>query len=297
MNNNLLLSYLSELGHGNWSHFRQALEYLADDEDDLYRTVKARQLSMLGHIEFAFEGDLRWAVCEPTIAWLSREDRITGVLGGGRSPQLLAALKQSCADLDCRYEQLPQAEGPDVVLLTAPSNDVGEQLAHRVGIQHQPDSATRLAEVVPDVHAYLNNPELCPPEPMPQGFKSERYDWQRLRWAETATTDEPGFYRFSHYRREYRLKMDDVVRKTPPYIGIFAWLHYKNQIVFQYEAATQTLRGPASATLPPLLGRAAVLCSGHLPRFEPQNSTHIYQEIPPAVANHLLYKLHQGKAE
>ena len=64
MNDNLLLMYLSELGHGNWSRFRQGLEYLVDEEEDLYRTVKARQLSMSGHVEFAFEGDLRWAVCD-----------------------------------------------------------------------------------------------------------------------------------------------------------------------------------------------------------------------------------------
>ena len=35
MNDNLLLMYLSELGHGNWSRFRQGLEYLVDEEEDL----------------------------------------------------------------------------------------------------------------------------------------------------------------------------------------------------------------------------------------------------------------------
>ena len=33
MNDNLLLMYLSELGHGRWPQFRQALDYLAEDED------------------------------------------------------------------------------------------------------------------------------------------------------------------------------------------------------------------------------------------------------------------------
>lgn len=292
MNDNLLLNYLSELGHGNWSHFRQALEYLADDEDDLYRTVKARQFSMLGHIEFAFEGDLRWAVCEPTIAWLSQEDRITGILCGSRSPRLLNALKQSCAALDCRLEQLSQAEGPDVILVTVPANGVGEQLAQQVGVKSQPEAAARLVEIVPDVQAYL---DLCPSEPMPRGFRTERYDTQRLYWIEVTDVVHSGFYRFTHYRREYRLKIGDTILKAPPYIGIFAWLQYKNRLVFTYDAARKMLHGPANAILPPLLARTAVLCSGYLPRFEPDGSYHIYQDIPPTIAYYLLHKLHQGK--
>jgi hypothetical protein len=293
MNDNLLLTYLSELGHGSWSHFRQALEYLADEEDNLYRTVKARQLSMLGHVEFAFEGDLRWAVCEPTIAWLTHEDRITGVLCGSRSPHLLITIQQHCDALGCRYRQLRQDEGPDVVLMTVPSSDVGEELAQQVGVKSQLDAANRLSEIAPDVQAYLR---LCPREPMPQGFKTECYDLQRLAWTEAAEANQPGFYRFTHYRREYRLKIGDDVLKTPPYIGFFAWLRHENRLVFTYDAAEQTLCGPASATLPPLLARAAVLCSGFLPRFLPQDRTHVYQEIPPAIAYHLLDKLHQGKA-
>jgi hypothetical protein len=295
MNDNLLLTYLSELGHGSWSHFRQALEYLANEEDDLYlyRTVKARQLSMLGHVEFAFEGDLRWAVCEPTIAWLTREDRLTGVLCGSRSPRLLTAIQQSCHALGGRYQQLPQDEGPDVVLISVPSSDVGEQVAQQSGVKSQLDAAIRLAEIAPDVQSYLR---LCPREPMPQGFKIECYDLQRLAWTEATEANQPGFYRFTHYRREYRLKIGDAVLKTPPYIGFFAWLRHENHFVFTYNAAEQTVCGPASATLPPLLARAAVLCSGFLPRFLPHDHTHIYQDIPPAIAHHLLDKLHQGKA-
>ncbi len=76
MNENLLLYHLSELHQGSWSKFRQALDHLAEDEDTLYRSVKARQLSALGHVEFAFEDDLSWAICEPTIAWLVSEDQI-----------------------------------------------------------------------------------------------------------------------------------------------------------------------------------------------------------------------------
>ena len=85
MNDNLLLYHLSELHQGSWSKFRQALDHLAEDEDTLYRSVKARQLSALGHVEFAFEDDLSWAICEPTIAWLVSENQIKGVLCGRRS--------------------------------------------------------------------------------------------------------------------------------------------------------------------------------------------------------------------
>ena len=290
MNDNLLLFYLSELGHGNWSRFRQALEYLADDEEDLYRTVKARQLSMLGHVEFAFEGDLRWAICEPTIAWLSKDDQLTGVLCGCRSEQQLEALARGCLELDCELLQVPNPEGPDTILITVPSNSVGEQLAQQLGLKSQPDAASRLAEILPDIEAYY---DLCPHEPVPRGYKTEQYDLEQLRWLEVEEDDAPGFYRYTHYRREYRLKLSATCVKVPPYVGIFIWLQHAKKIVFTYNPKTLTLQGPASAILPPLFGRAAILCSGFLPHFDTTTYDHVYQDVSPAVAYHLLHKLHQ----
>ncbi len=294
MNDNLLLMYLSELGHGNWSRFRQGLEYLAADDEELYRTVKARQLSMLGHVEFAFEGDLRWAVCEPTIAWLSQDDQLTGTLCGGRSQQLLEKLAQVCIELDCKLSQIPQAEGPDAILVNVPSNSVGEQLAQQAGLKSQPDAAERLAEILPDIEAYR---ALCPYEPAPRGYKTERYDAEQLRWIEVEEDRQPGFYRYTHYRREYRLKLPETSAKMPPYIGIFVWLQYKKRVVFTYDPKTKTLRGPASAILPPLFGRAAVLCSGFLPQFDAQTYQHVYTDVPASLATHLLQKLHQEEKE
>ncbi len=54
MNHKLLLEYLTELGSGGWTVFRRALDFLADDEEELYPSRIARQLGMLGLVEFAF---------------------------------------------------------------------------------------------------------------------------------------------------------------------------------------------------------------------------------------------------
>lgn len=288
MNDNLLLAYLSELGQGKWSQFRQALDYLADENQELYRSVKARQLSALGHVEFAFEGDLRWAVCEPTIAWLSRADQLKGVLCGQRSQRLLDNLAHWCERFDCQLSLASQEEGPDVISIMAPSNDVGEQLAQKVGLKSQSDAAERLAEILPDITSYL---PLCPHEPAPRGYKTEKYDIDQLRWFDVEEDSAPGFYRYTHYRREHRLKIDGAIWKTPPYIGIFAWLQHKKRIVFAYDPKESVLTGPANAILPPLFARAISLCSGLLPCFE--RGQHRYVEVPAGVAYHLLHKLHQ----
>lgn len=288
MNDNLLLAYLSELGQGRWAQFRQALDYLSSDEDELYRSVKARQLSALGHVEFSFEGDMRWSVCEPTIAWLQRPDQVKGVLCGGRSPKLLKKLSEECDELDCAMTIQAQAEGPDVVSVTATSTTVGEQLASKLNLNSQVDAAQRLLEVLPNVSHYLS---LCPEQSAPRGYKTERYSEDLLRWLAVEDDGGPGFYRYTHFHRDYRLKLKGTTLKTPAYIGIFIWLHQQNRVAFDYNPSTETLTIPASTILPPLFARAATLCSGALPQFV--QFQHIYSQIPPEVAGHLLHKLHQ----
>lgn len=94
MNNNLLLAYLSALGQGAWRKFRRVFDELTINEpvESIYPTVKARQLSHLGHVEFDFERDLRWAISPPTLAWLPRQDGVVGVLCGYRTKNLISKL-------------------------------------------------------------------------------------------------------------------------------------------------------------------------------------------------------------
>ena len=245
-------------------------------------------MSALGHVEFAFEDDLRWAVCEPTIAWLSRVDQLKGVLCGQRSQRLLDSLADWCEQLDCKMMLIPQKEGPDIVSVTAPSSNVGEQLAQHVGLQSQLDAAERLAEILPNVSTYL---DLCSTEPAPRGYKTEKYNTDQLRWFEVDEDANPGFYRYTHYHREYRLKTSSTVLKMPLYIGIFVWLQHEKRIVFSYDPEECVLTGPASAILPPLFARAASLCSGFLPHFE--RYQHVYSDVPASIAHHLLHKLQQ----
>lgn len=180
------------------------------------------------------------------------------------------------------------------MLISVPSNSVGEQLAQQAGLKNQPDAAERLAEILPDIKAYR---VLCHEEPAPQGYKTERYDAEQLRWIEAKEDRQPGFYRYTHYRREYRLKLPETSLKMPPYIGIFVWLQHEKRVVFEYDPKAKTLRGPASAILPPLFGRAAVLCSGFLPQFDAQTYQHVYTDVPAGLAYHLLQKLRQEEKE
>ena len=134
---------------------------------------------------------------------------------------------------------------------------------------------------------------LCKAEPAPRGYVTSRYDVALPGWVEVEDDAVDGFYRYQHYHREYRLKPEDSILKTPRDIGIYAWLQHEGRIVLNYSPQEKRLSGPASSDLPPLYARAATLCTGLLPRFE--FGQLYYDDVPPSVANHLQYKLCQTK--
>ena len=276
---------------GNKAQFRQAVETLIGEEDEIPWSVVARHLSLLGHVEFDFEGDFRWAVCSPVIAWLPREDRdeLSGILCGCRTPAFIESLQHYAVAFGCTVEIQPQTEGPDVVRIIVPSTDVGEQLVTKLNISSQMDAAHRIISILPDINSYF---ALAQEQPEPIGYPTECYDAQQLKWIEATDPNQPGFYRYLTYRREHRLKLPDrPAFDVPNFIGIFTWLRYQKRIALHYEPRDQIFKAPASAVLPPLYGRVAVLCSGFLPRFE--YGWHYYEKMPESVALTLLQRLHQ----
>jgi len=290
MNYNLLLQYLSELESGSWTQFRQALEYLADDDEELYRSVEARRLSMLGHVEFAFTDNLQWSICPPTLAWLPRQDQITAVLCGQRTEPLVENLQHQAQELNCIVEIHPQTEGADVVLVTVPSSSVGEKLAELIEVQSEPQAAERIAHCLPTLANYAR---LFPEVAEPIGYKMKKFDVAASRWKEVEESHKPGFYRYEYYRPEYRLKLNGRSLKVPRNVGLFLLLQHHNRSVLQYDSEKQTLTIPVHPRLPVLFARAATLCSGYLPHFDKKTYTYTYHQITPTVARYITSKLNQ----
>lgn len=300
MNDNLLLRYLSELGSGNWRRFKRAVEAVSDEGEETLFSVEARQLSASAHVDFDFDGNLRWSVCPPTLAWIEQADGIVGLLCGMRSADLLLKLEKAVTQVNAHIERQPQPEGADVIFVHVPSTREGDRLAELAQIGSEHDARDRLARILPTLDSYLM---LAQREPMPVGLTTERYDERRAKWIEIedwlsspSHSAENGFYRFRDYFTiHHRLKLSNKIVAVPAPIGIYAWLQSANRQIMRYDFAQQMLTVPASAILPPLYARTLVLCSGFLPTFDYGN--HIYHDVPPTVAHSLMKRLGQGQLD
>jgi hypothetical protein len=292
MNYNLLLAYLTELGSGDWAKFRQAIEFLAGDNEDLYPSALARQLGMLGHVEFAFSDEIRWSVCPPVLAWLPRRDVQVAALCGGRSQQLVDIICEQASKLDVQVKVVQQDEGPDAIFIAAQSRAMADELAASADLVNEPNLAVRMARYLPSLGSYV---QLCSESPEPSGYTVRAYDTDSLKWVEVPEAVGEGLYWYEYYRPEYRLKMEGRCLKTMREIGIYVLLRNRHRSVLRYDSSRRELSVPVRAPLPDLFARAATLSSGFLPSFQKPSGlpTHVYREVPASIARAIAAKLCQ----
>jgi hypothetical protein len=294
MDHNLLLVYLSELGSGSWIQFRQALDFLAEEGEELYRTSVARNLSALGHVEFAFYDDMRWTVCPPVLAWLPRKDKLVAALCGARSQRLEDSIRTQAGELGLRatVEEQPEGKGPAAVFVEASSHDVVERVAALTGVAGEYNAAGRIARCLPSLDSYG---QLNFESPEPSGYEVKIFDVDTLQW-EVPQAPGEGLYEYSYYRPEYRLKLDGSCLKTTREVGVFLLLRHEQRYVLRYDPDEQELLVPVRTPLPALYGRAATLCSGMLPDFTRYDGvpTYRYREVPAGIARAILTKLDQS---
>lgn len=291
----LLLSYLGELGAGSWNKFRAALdEVTADSEEERMPSVRARGLAALGHVEFAFYDDLRWAVCPPVLAWLPRLEEPAAVLCGARTDFLLDRLSEQAPKVGLEIEEhaQPRREGPQALYIASPNREAVEELARSCGLSTRANAAGLLAGCLPALAGYER---LAREIPGPSGYEIEVFDPASLQWSETTNNSGDGLYRYKYYRPEYRLKTGGRDLKVTREAGVYLLLERERRRVLRYNPARQELLVPARAPLPELHARAATLCSGFLPTFEHRDGVpcHLYSGVPAGIALAIIEKLGQ----
>lgn len=292
MNGNLLLRYLSEVGEGHWARFTSALDTL---EATWGRSTHARQLSMLGHVEFDFwhKPRIRWAVCQPTLAWLpeSSSQIHRTVLCGRRTQKLLNVLHEQAQLLNCTIEIHPQQNNPNMIYIEAGEQYQLNQLAEAVGLANEPQSAERLAQCLPSLNEYR---KLCKKRPEPQGYGIRRFDNQAKQWCEVDRATADGLYAYimvdGTYIHCYKKGVTFV--EVPRDVGLYFWLSDQQAHLLQYDAEAQTLIVPRFADLPTLYARSATLCSGRLPKLD--GDSFLYYGVSASVAYNITTKLNQA---
>lgn len=292
----LLLAYLSEARSGSWGKFRAALDWVAGAEDEPMPSVRARGLSVLGHVEFAFYGDLRWAVCPPVLAWLPRREEPTAVLCGARTERLVDLLRKRAAEAGLAVQQRaqPGGEGPGAIFVAAPDREAGEELSRLSGLPSQINAAGFLAGCLPSLDGYAR---LVREVPGPSGYEIEAFDTERVRWSEANGASGDGLYRYKYYRPEYRLRTGGRDLKVTREAGVYLLLRQEGRKVLRYDPAGRELAVPAAAPLPDLHARSATLCSGLLPAFGRRDGIpyHLYGGVPSGIALAIMKKLDQDR--
>jgi hypothetical protein len=257
-------------------------------------SVRARALADLGHVEFAFYGDLRWAACPPVLAWLPQREEPAAVLCGARTERLVDQLHDRAAEAGLAVQQRaqPGGEGPVALVVPAPDRDAGEDLARLATLPSQANAAGFLAGCLPPLEGYAR---LAREIPGPSGYEIEAFDAERLRWSEVNEVSGDGLYRYKYYRPEYRLRTGGRDLKVTREAGVYLLLRREGRKVLRYDPAGQELAVPAAAPLPDLHARAATLCSGLLPAFGCRDGVpcQIYGGVPAGIALAIMEKLDQ----
>ena len=292
MNYDLLLQYLTKLGTGEWRAFRDGLDHLADSDKQLFRSMVARDLSLLSHVEFAFFSDMAWAACPEILVALPSGRDTKAVLCGGRSRALIESLATAADEMGASLRTEVQEDGPVVVVIQAQGQDTLAAIAMRVGIPLALNVPARLASSLPRSHRWL---ALCEPGWEPLGYTVKVFDAEQLRWQEVERPAGDGLYQYAYYRYEYRLRKDGRSLRVPREIGMYAWLAHVGRNVLRYDPSRCELQVPAIARMPPLHARAATLSSGRLPTTARLGGTitHVYGGVPEDVAHLLAIALEQ----
>lgn len=292
MNYNLLLEYMSELETGLWSRFRQTLDVLNNTDVDPHPSTRARELSALGHIEFAFDSNLQWCVAPAVFSWQAMNDEQCGVLCGRRTHRLLCHIYDIAKTNNLKVEKVKQPDAPDVIMIYAPTQKIADDFTHRCGAESEHRFPAKLANLLPHLNVYTS---LLHEKTEPTGYGIKKFSHITLGWDTVESTSEEGFYWYDTYRPTYRLKFNMRCVQVSRSLGIFLWLQQRKQTVIEYDIHNQTLSIPTKTPLPILWARAATLSSGCLPEPFYKNGLRYerYHNISSALGWALMDKLGQ----
>lgn len=295
-----LLWWLSERGSGTWQQFRRAHEWVSVSMTDAHKAWMAlRDLQSLGYIETSWESQ-EWAVAPPVLTLLPGSGGLA-YLAGSRTRKQILTLREAAEDEEIEFfpEVVAQhRNGPYGVFVWVGSSSEARALAHRLGIGFSSSVATTLASMLPALEEMVS---ASPPATFPRGFAHSLFvpigqTWELL---DADAARGPGLYRIAHHGKPvFRLvtASGHLVVDCPLEAGVYEVLRWDRLRVMNYERGTWTLSVPPQAGLPPLHARAAVLCSGLLPRIaqdETGRALLAYDNVMPEVAQALIASLKQ----
>jgi hypothetical protein len=297
MDYNLLLTYLTEIGGGRWEHFKNACQTLAQtiDEEDrgtMIWNIAQRNLSRLGHVEFQFDERFIWRVAPPALVSVPQKDELRVILCGARNLPFIDRVREASGALGKELRIHSQPEGPDVVIVNDCSPLDARRLAEELDILWTDRAVACLFACLPSLDEML---EICQEDNPPIGWRVEGFDVDSFKWEQASQTSDAWLYRYSSTWQptEYRLKINGRILKVPPFVGIYHVIRSAGKQAIFYDSQKRILSVKAAAKTPELYERAATLCSGFLPVFEPSTLCDKFRDVPRKYAEVVAVKLSQ----
>lgn len=284
MNLDVVLHWMTHLGEGSWTGFREAIANVAPPEADLQQTCRTLRvhLSDLGHTDFFVEGTRRWRMLPPVLTALPMK-RDTAFLAGGRTPQLIETLKQTAEERRCAVMSGSTADSTSAVFVSGREAAL-KDIAAGLNISFAPDLSGAVCR------QFIPLPQLltaAPEERSPTNWRLKSFDFQSMSWVDGLRLHSACecSSRFG-VRRYYVYARRGALLRMPKREAVYASAMLRRIKLLDYDSSACTLSAPIAAPLPELLARAASLCSGAQARIE--NGYIRYTEIPPATGAALL---------
>lgn len=284
----LLLEWMTHVGFGAWSAFREAIAELANsdvDEQALARTLRI-SLSDLGHVDFFVDGSPRWRVLRPALVGLAETGEHLFV--GGRTRLLLDELCKAVAAhaTTTVTESLP---GLSCVRVRGDPDAVAAAV-EGIGIEYVADAAAAISARMPAIRAVLEAGEAAQ-EPInwsvrSWSFQSERWVSERLDRSVREYTNRHGVRRYLVHTGKRGLR--EIEKRTSVYCAAFV----RGARIARYSHKDRRLNVPRWAPLPELYARAACLAGGRLGTL--RENAILFENVDPRVASTLLVGLGQG---
>ena len=287
-----LLEWMTHIGTGPWSGFRDAVDELDEgaaggEGQVLYRRLRIA-LSDLGHVDFFVGGSPRWRVRRPALMGLAGSGT-RHVFAGGRTTALAKCIAETATNAGAVVTTDESSCG--LSRMQIDSDPVTLQLAaESLGIQYLPNAAAQLAARLPLLRQILNT---AAPAVEPINWAVRSWSFHDAQWVPERLNRTVREYSNRHGVRRYLLGLGrHGFREIEKRAAIYCAALVRRERIVNYSYGDRALRVPFWAPLPEEHARIACLASGALASAE--GGRLVFQSLDPRIASALLVSLGQG---
>lgn len=288
----LVFDGLCYLGAGTWHAFQSLAS--AHSEESWFASSLIQDLFDLGHLDIERTPSGRvigWSVAPPAL--VVRDDG-EAYLTGFRNAALVDAVADALEDNDCDYVIDPPSDHVRRQAWTSVSADLAHKVLANVRDPFgRPVAVTGVpaAEITGAFPMFSAIVHALAPVHLESKDGLERFDAKKGQWGRASSQVEAGAYRTNFAGRRYFIRDETGTCRAASHevAKIFA-ARLEGAMLHDYDEKARCLVGVLGCDLPGLLSRAITSCSGRLPERDRGRVYH--REVPPAVAQEVLWKLY-----